>query len=113
MDWGKIIFIFFTLSSASSTLGYLYSPNMTILFAALALNLIATTLKIGVRQKLASELLASSIVADLHLLPAFGILQVLHNENMAYMFVLGAGLANVFSLILLLIESTMKRDNDY
>ncbi len=113
MDWGKIIFIFFTLSSATSTAGFLYSPDITILFVAVALNLIATTLKIGVRKKLSSELFASSIVADIHLLPAFGILQVLHNEKLAYVFVIGAMLANIFSLILLLIESAQKNDTDF
>ena len=85
MDWGKIIFIFFTLSSATSTAGFLYSPDITILFVAVALNLIA----------------------------AFGILQVLHNEKLAYVFVIGAMLANIFSLILLLIESAQKNDTDF
>lgn len=113
MDWGKIVFIFFTLSSATSTAGFLFAPDVAILFVTVALNLIATTLKIGVRKKLSSELFASSIVADFHLLPAFGILQVLHNEKLAYVFVIGAMMANIFSLILLFIESAQKQDNDY
>ncbi|ETD27529.1 DUF6394 family protein [Helicobacter canis] len=113
MDWGKVIFIFFTLSSATSTAGFLYAPDITILFMAIALNLIATTLKIGVRKRLSSELFASSIVADLHLLPAFGVLQVFHNEKLAYVFVLGALMANIFSLILILIESAQKQDADF
>ncbi|OBV28411.1 hypothetical protein BKN38_00440 [Helicobacter sp. CLO-3] len=113
MDWGRIIFIFFTLSSATSTAGFLFAPEVTILFVAVALNLIATTLKIGVRKKLSSELFASSIVADLHLLPAFGVYQVFHNEKLAFVFAIGAMMANLFSLVLLLIESAQKQDSDY
>lgn len=50
MDWGKVIFIFFSLGSLTSTAGFLWDPNVVILFVALALNLISTTLKIGVKK---------------------------------------------------------------
>ncbi|PAF48181.1 hypothetical protein BKH46_02425 [Helicobacter sp. 12S02634-8] len=113
MDWGKVIFIFFSLGSLTSTAGFLWDPNIVILFIALATNLISTTLKIGVKKQLAPELLASSLVADFHLVPAFIFLQVLNNLNVAYVLIIGALIANVFSLALLLIESAKTSDSDY
>ncbi|PAF43559.1 DUF6394 family protein [Helicobacter sp. 11S02596-1] len=113
MDWGKVIFIFFSLGSLTSTAGFLWDPNIVILFVALAMNLISTTLKIGVRKQLASELLASSLVADLHLIPAFIFMQILGNLNVAYVLIIGALIANIFSLALLLIESAKTSDSDY
>ncbi|PAF51034.1 DUF6394 family protein [Helicobacter sp. 13S00477-4] len=113
MDWGKVIFIFFSLGSLTSTAGFLWDPNLVILFIALALNLISTTLKIGVKKQLASELLASSLVADFHLIPAFFFLQVLGNLNVTYVLIIGALIANIFSIALLLIESAKTNDADY
>lgn len=113
MDWGKVIFIFFSLGSLTSTAGFLWDPNVVILFVALALNLISTTLKIGVKKQLASELLASSLVADFHLIPAFIFLQVFNNLSVTYVLIIGALLANVFSLALMLIESAKSVDSDY
>ncbi|PAF48680.1 hypothetical protein BKH41_05265 [Helicobacter sp. 12S02232-10] len=113
MDWGKVIFIFFSLGSLTSTAGFLWDPNIVVLFIALALNLISTTLKIGVKKQLSSELLASSLVADFHLIPAFIFLQVLDNLNIAYVLIIGALIANIFSLALLLIESAKTNDSDY
>lgn len=113
MDWGKVIFIFFSLGSLTSTAGFLWDPNIVILFIALALNLISTTLKIGVKKQLASELLASSLVADFHLIPAFIFMQVLNNTGIAYILIIGAFLANIFSLALVLIESAKSTDTDY
>lgn len=113
MDWGKVIFIFFSLSSFTSAAGFLWDPDVVILFVALALNLISTTLKIGVKKQLAPELLASSLVADFHLIPAFIFLQAFNNLNVAYILVIGALLANLFSLALLLVESYKNLDSDY
>ena len=50
MDWGKVIYVFFSLMSLTSIAGYLYdSTSSVLLFTALCLNLISTILKIGVR----------------------------------------------------------------
>jgi hypothetical protein len=71
MDWGKVVFIFFSLMSLTSISGYLYdSTSSVLLFVALSVNLISTILKIGVKNLLAAELFAASLVADLHLIPA-------------------------------------------
>ena len=81
MDWGKVTYIFFSLMSLTTTAGFLYEPNAIALFIAAGVNVISTILKIGVRNLLAAELLASSLVADLHLIPAFMVLTFMININ--------------------------------
>ncbi len=54
---------------------------------------------------LAAELLASSLVADLHLIPAFMVLTFIGDEPMATSLAIGAVVANIFSIALALIES--------
>ena len=71
MDWGKVIYVFFSLMSLTSIAGFLYEHSSVALFVAASLNLVSTILKIGVRNLLSAELLAGSLVADLHLIPAF------------------------------------------
>ena len=110
MDWGKVIYVFFTLMSLTSTAGFLYEHTATWLFIAASLNLISTILKIGVRNLLSAELLASSLVADLHLIPAFIYLVVLHDVPNAIALTIGALIANVFSMGLVYIESSKTRD---
>ncbi len=111
MDWGKVIYVFFSLMSLTSTAAFLYEHSAISLFAAASLNLVSTFLKIGVRNLLSAELLASSLVADLHLVPAFIYLEVVGGEvEWAVALVIGALIANVFSLGLVLIESSKTRD---
>ena len=110
MDWGKVIYVFFSLMSLTSTAGFLYEHSAVSLFVAASLNLVSTILKIGVRNLLAAELLASSLVADLHLIPAFIYLEVAENLEVAIALAIGALLANVFSMGLVYIESSKNRD---
>ncbi len=110
MDWGKVIYVFFTLMSLTSTAGFLYEHTAVSLFIAASLNLISTILKIGVRNLLSAELLASSLVADLHLIPAFIYLIVVDNLNIAIALTIGALIANVFSMGLVYIESSKNRE---
>jgi hypothetical protein len=110
MDWGKVIYVFFSLMSLTSTAGFLYEHSAVALFVAASLNLVSTILKIGVRNLLAAELLASSLVADLHLIPAFIYLEVAENMEIAIALSIGALLANVFSMGLVYIESSRTRD---
>ncbi len=49
MDWGKVIYVFFSLMSLTSIAGFLYEHSATALFVAASLNLVSTFLKIGVR----------------------------------------------------------------
>lgn len=105
MDWGKVIFIFFALMSLTTTAGYLYDHNMTALFIAASINLVSTLLKIGVKNVLSAELFASSLVADLHLIPAFIYAQLLGNMETATALAIGGVIANIFSMALVLIEA--------
>ena len=112
MDWGKVIYIFFSLMSLTTTAGFIYEPNSIALFLAAGVNVISTILKIGVRNLLAAELLASSLVADLHLIPAFMVLTFVGNEPLAISLAIGAVVANVFSIVLALIETVKNDDKD-
>ena len=110
MDWGKVIYVFFTLMSVTSIAGFLYEHSAVALFVAGSLNLVSTILKLGVRNILAAELLASSLVADLHLIPAFVYLEISGNITWAIALSIGALIANIFSMALVLIESTKTRE---
>ena len=110
MDWGKVVYVFFSLMSLTSIAGFLYEHTAVSLFVAASLNLVSTILKIGVRNLLSAELLASSLVADLHLIPAFIYLVVLDNLSWAIALSIGALIANVFSMGLVYIESSKIRD---
>lgn len=110
MDWGKVIYVFFSLMSLTSTAGFLYEHTSIALFVAASLNLVSTILKIGVRNLLAAELLASSLVADLHLIPAFIYLEIVGNMDWAIALAIGALIANLFSMGLVYIESSKNRD---
>ncbi len=110
MDWGKVIFIFFTLMSLTTTIGYLFEQNEIALFVAASINLVSTLLKLGVKNVFSAELFASSLVADLHLLPALYFELVKDDASNAVMFAIGAVVANVFSMALVLVESSKTKD---
>jgi hypothetical protein len=111
MDWGKVVYVFFTLMSLTSVAGFLYDHSSIMLFVAASLNLISTILKLGVRNLLAAELLAASLVADLHLIPAFIYVEVVGNLNWAISLAIGALIANLFSIIMVFIESAKTKEN--
>lgn len=113
MDWGKVIFVFFILMSLTSTAGFLYEQNPIILFIAGSVNVISTILKIGVKNLLAAEMLASSLVADLHLIPAFFYVQFVNDIDTALALAIGALAANIFSAALVIVESAKTRDVEY
>jgi hypothetical protein len=110
MDWGKVIYIFFSLMSLTTTAGFLYEHDELAIFLAASVNIISTILKIGVKNILAAELLASSLVADLHLIPAFLVLTFSDNLRIAISLAIGAVVANTFSIVLALIETVKMKD---
>ena len=112
MDWGKVTYIFFLLMSLTTTAGFLYEQNEVALFLAAGVNIISTILKIGVRNLLAAELLASSLVADLHLIPAFMVLTFSDNHKLTVALAIGAVVANVYSIALALIESSKSHEKE-
>ena len=112
MDWGKVTYIFLTMMSLTTTAGFLYEPNAIALFIAAGVNVISTILKLGVKNLLAAELLASSLVADLHLIPAFLVLTFTNDLPLTISLAIGAVVANIFSVALALIESAKSQDKD-
>ncbi len=112
MDWGKVTYIFFSLMSLTTTAGFLYEPNTVALFVAAGVNVISTILKLGVKNLLSAELLASSLVADLHLIPAFFVLTFSNDLQLTISLAIGAVVANVFSVAWALIESAKTQDKE-
>ncbi len=110
MNWGKVVYVFFSLMSLTSIAGFLYEQSAVVLFVAASVNVISTFLKIGVRNLLSAELFASSLVADLHLIPAFIYLEIVGNIEWAVALAIGALIANVFSMGLVYIESSKTHD---
>jgi len=110
MDWGKVVYVFFTLMSLTSTAGFLYEHNSIVLFVAASLNMVSTILKIGVRNLLSAELFASSLVADIHLIPAFIYVEIVGKMEWGIALAIGALIANIFSIILVFIESSKVRE---
>ncbi|MCF6244940.1 MAG: DUF6394 family protein [Sulfurovum sp.] len=109
MNWGKVFYIFFTLMSLTTSAAFLYEHSAVSLFIAGSVNIISTLLKIGVRNVLSAELLAGSLVADLHLIPAFFVLQFNDNHAMATGLVIGAVIANLYTLFVSMIESAKEK----
>jgi len=79
------------------------------LFMAGSVNMVSTLLKIGVRNILSAELLAGSLVADLHLIPAFFALQFYANDKIAVGLVIGAVIANLYTIFVSMIESSREK----
>ncbi len=113
MNWGRVIYTFFALMSLTTTAGFLYDQSDVALFVAASVNLISTLLKIGVRNLLSAELFASSLVADLHLIPAFIFLVTHGYGTVVYALVIGALVANVFSMFLILTEAGQARRDEF
>ncbi|HHO65124.1 MAG TPA: hypothetical protein ENJ71_01250 [Epsilonproteobacteria bacterium] len=109
MQWGKVFYIFFTLMSLTTSAAFLYDEALVALFVAGSVNVISTILKIGVRNTLSAELLAGSLVADLHLIPAFFALKFYEQHTLAVGLVIGAVVANVYTIIISMIESSKEK----
>jgi len=109
MQWGKVFYIFFTLMSLTTSAAFLYDESAVALFIAGSVNVVSTILKIGVRNLLSAELLAGSLVADLHLIPAFFALQFYEHHTLAVGLVIGAVIANMYTIIISMIESSKEK----
>jgi hypothetical protein len=110
MDWGKVVYVFFTLMGLTTAASFLYYNEPMYLYIAACVNLISTILKIGVRNLLAAELMASSLVADLHLIPAFFTLMFSADMSATVALTIGAVIANVVTVVLVLIESSKTKE---
>ncbi len=126
MNLEKVVFAFFILLALTLNFGF-FLGDLTDpvqhsaygLFAAIVISLIATILKIGHRTHVDAVLLATSLVADLQLVAACLIWGVVVyglgiEMNAHYMSIIvslsgGALLANIVSVIILIIETSMQR----
>lgn len=111
MNWSRVIYTFFALMSLTTLAGFLYDHSDITLFIAASINLISTLLKIGVRNMLSAELFASSLVADLHLVPA---LVMVMNSGMSPVILalaIGGLIANIFSICLIIVEASKMRED--
>jgi hypothetical protein len=124
MNLEKVIFGFFIVLAMTLNFGFFIGDfddpnqhNVYELFAAIVVNLIATVMKFGDRTQVGAIHLASSLVADLQLIAAASVWAIavhvtgngLDAPTMASIVSLagGAFLANVMSVILLIIETVM------
>ena len=126
MNREKVVFAFFIVLALTINFGFFIGDigkpehhNVYELFAAIVVSLIATVLKFGDRTHIGAVLLATSLVADLQLVAAAIVwgyaVQVspagLDEATMASVVSLSAGalLANITSVILLMVETIMIR----
>ena len=102
----KLVADFFMLMALTTSVSYIAHPSIYELITAVTLNLVATILKIGTRGLLNIEYLATSIVADIHLIPAL-IIQGMGDLAEAVSLVWGAVVANIISIVIMLIEAIL------
>lgn len=126
MHLEKVVFAFFTILALTLNFGFFVGDlddaahhNAYELFAALVVSLIATIMKLGDRAHIGALLLATSLVADLHLIAAAVVwgytLYVLQIEMAPTIIATvvslsgGALLANLMSALLLVVETVTFR----
>lgn len=126
MNTEKVVFAFFIVLALTLNFGFVLGDidnpdhhNVYELYAALVVSLIATIMKFGDRTHVGAVLLATSLVADLQLIIAaviWGFANQLFESGldaamMTSIVSLSAGalLANVTSVILLILETMMVR----
>jgi hypothetical protein len=102
----KIISDIFIILSLTTNFMFLYFPNGITIFIALFINLFATIFKLGESKFLATKILATSFVSDLHLVPAI-FLFFLGYKDFAIALAIGALVSNIISVLLVIIESVL------
>ncbi|MGW8168656.1 MAG: DUF6394 family protein [Sulfurovaceae bacterium] len=121
MNFDKLISGFFIILAMTLNFGFFYGDLSNIdlhskyeLFAAIVVNLIATTLKIGDKTQIGSVLLATSLVADIQLIAAATVWTIVyytsgaldvHTTSIVISLSGGALLANITSVILYIGET--------
>jgi uncharacterized membrane protein len=108
MDWGKVGTAFFIMMSLTTTVGFVYDGDPYELIASVVFNLIATILKLGSKKTLSAELLATSLAADLHLIPALIFYELGARMTLVEALAWGALVANVFSVVIVIIETVLE-----
>lgn len=126
MNLEKVVFSFFMILALTLNFGFFYGEvsdpdhhNVYELFAVIVVNLIATVLKFGDRSQMGAMLLATSLVAIVQLVSASIVWTfAVHIQGTGLTPAVvstivslsgGAVLANIISVILLMIEAAMLR----
>lgn len=126
MNKEKVIFAFFIVLALTLNFGFFLGDiddpahhNVFEFFAAIVVSMICTVIKFGDRTHLGALMLATSLVADLQLVIAAGIWGYavhvsgvgMDPSNMSSVVSLSGGalLANIISVILLVVETAMLR----
>lgn len=126
MNLEKVAFAFFIVFAATLNFGFFLGDidrpehhNVYELFAAVVVNLIATVLKFGDRTQIGAVHLSTSLVADIQLIAATVIWAVavhmtgagMTPETTASIVSLSGGalMANVISVVMLIVETVMMR----
>ncbi len=126
MNLEKVVFAFFTLLALTLNFGFFLGEmtdpdqhNVYELFAAIFVSLVATIMKFGDRTQLGAVLLATSLVADLQLVAAavlWGAAEHVMSVGLTPAITAsivslsgGALLANIVSVVLLIVETVMAR----
>lgn len=104
INWGKVWSDFFIFLALTSNIGFIFSHDPYQLIIAVGVNLLATVLKFGAKKILSAELLATALVADLHLIPAALLYFTGVHVPLAIGLAIGAAVANIISIIMLIIE---------
>jgi hypothetical protein len=119
MSTERVLFAFVIVLALTLNAGFITGDmadirhhNVYELFAALVVSLVATVMKFGDRSPLGSTMLATSLVADLQLIAAavawgiYGQADMLtaHQSVTVVSLAVGAGVANVVSVVMLIIE---------
>jgi len=126
MNLEKVIFSFFMILALTLNFGFFYGEvddathhNVYELFAVIVVNLVATMMKFGDKSQMGAMLLATSLVAMVQLIGAsivWVFAEHVHQTGLTPSTVStivalsgGAMLANIISVILLMIEASMFR----
>ncbi len=126
MNLEKVVFAFFIVFAATLNFGFFVGDisrpelhNVYELFAAIVVNMIATVLKFGDRTQIGAVHLSTSLVADIQLIAAavtWGVAVHVTGIGMTPEMTAsvvslsgGALLANIVSLVILIVETVMLR----
>ena len=126
MNLEKVVFAFFIVFAATLNFGFFVGDisrpelhNVYELFAAIVVNMIATVLKFGDRTQIGAVHLSTSLVADIQLIAAAvtggvavhvtGIGMTPEMTASVVSLSGGALLANIVSLVILIVETVMLR----
>jgi hypothetical protein len=120
MSTERVLFAFVIVLALTLNVGFIvgdianiHHHNVYELFAAIVVSLIATVMKFGDRSPLGSTMLATSLIADLQLIAAavaWGLYSQagtelgVHQTVTVVSLAIGAAVANVVSVVLLMIE---------